>query len=312
MTTPKTLILVLATLFFVTVFSNGCTKNSTPAPPVHDTVTVIKNDTTILIRNDTAYIIKNDTLYVPQTDSTVNLTKGLLLYLNFTGNIADSSGNNNPTQAVGNVLTYDTHGYANNAFGADGGGEEVLVTNNGTIQFDTAYSLSFAFMVNNTNPQTYISMVNYSTGEGPSFTTGTTLPGVPNFLFGSEDETLGCSNLGGNNNIDVVDTTGLIPVPGAWYKAICIYHRGTNMVYINGQLISSKVGLGTLSNLCPSSQIIIGNWVNGGQGMDGKLDNIRLYNRVLTPHEIILLSANYQVISNSQHPAAKTAWSTRP
>lgn len=279
--------------FFVPV---ACTKNTTP--PVTDTVTVVKNDTTIKILTDT--------LYATKPDSTVNLTQGLLLYLNFSGNIVDSSGNNNPTQAVGNVLTYDAHGYANSAFGGNGGTNEVLVTNNGSIQFDTAYSLSYGFMVNNTGPQTYISMINNSTGEAPSFTTGTTLPGVSSFIFGSEDESLGCSQYGQNNNLDIADTTGFLPVPGAWYNAICIYHRGTNMVYINGQLISTKVGQGTLANLCPTSQIVIGNWWNGSQGMDGKLDNVRLYNRVLTPHEIVALSSNYQITSNSQQRQVRT------
>src|SRR5579872_3504588 len=76
---------------------------------------------------------KNSNLQPP--DTTVNLTKGLLLYLPFSGSIADSSGNNNPTQAVGSVLTYDTHGYANNAFGGTGNGERIYVTNNGSISF---------------------------------------------------------------------------------------------------------------------------------------------------------------------------------
>ena len=281
----------------------GCAKTTTT---VTDTVTVIKNDTTIKIKNDTTINTLTDTVYGAKPDSTVNLTKGLLVYLNFSGNIVDSSGNNNPTTAVGNVLTYDAHGYANSAFGGNGGTTAVLVTNNGSIQFDTAYSLSYGFMVNNTSAQTFVSMINNSTGEAPSFTTGMTLPGVSSFIFGSEDESLGCNAYGTNDNIDIADTTGFLPVPGAWYNAICIYHRGTNMVYINGQLISTKVGQGTLANLCPSSQIVIGNWWNGSQGMNGKLDNVRLYNRVLTPHEIVALSSNYQITSNSQQRQVRT------
>src|ERR1700760_1841290 len=101
----------------------ACTKNTTPIPPpVHDTI------------------------YATKPDPTVNLTKGLLVYLPFSGNIADSSGNGNPTSSVGSVLTYDTHGYANNAFGATGNGERVIVSNNGSIRFDTAWTLSLDFM----------------------------------------------------------------------------------------------------------------------------------------------------------------------
>jgi hypothetical protein len=287
----------------VIIFSNGCAKSANPQPPINDTITVIKNDTTV----------KTDTLYSKMPDSTVNLTKGLLLYLPFSGNIADSSGNGNPTTAIGSVLTYDAHGYSNNAFGATGNGEEILVTNNGSIQFDTAYSLSYDFMVNAANQNAmYIVMVDPVTGEGPSFTTGTPLPGVPYLLFGTEDVTLGCSADGRNDNVNVVDTSGLIPVPGSWYNAIAIYHRGSAQLYVNGQLLATKTGLGTEANFCTSSQIIIGNWWNGAQpvnseSMNGKLDNIRLYDRVLTAHEIATLAQNYQVTSTqSQHPALKT------
>ena len=79
-----------------------------------------------------------------------------------------------------------------------------------------------------------------------------------------------------------------------------IYHRGATQIYINGQLIYSKVGLGTLANLCPSAKIMIGAWWDSDPlRFNGKLDNIRLYNRVLTPHEITALSSSYQVTSNS-------------
>src|SRR5882757_555509 len=116
----KLRILLISSLSFVValISSLSCTKNSNPAPPVHDTVTVTTHDTTQL----------TDTLYGTKPDPTVNLTKGLLLYLPFSGNIADSSGNNNATMAVGNVLTYDTHGWADNAFGSTGNGERIYVT----------------------------------------------------------------------------------------------------------------------------------------------------------------------------------------
>ena len=271
----------------------GCTKNTNPQPPVHDTVTIIKNDTTIKTKTDTL-------LVTPPPDSTVNLTKGLLLYLPFSGNIADSSGNGNQTTAVGTVLTYDEHGYANNAFGSDGS-EKIYVTNNGSILFDTAWSLSMGFMVNTIQAATYVSMVDPVTGYAPSFNFGNTLAGYPYYLScGTGDISTDCSSYGVVNNFNITDTTYWNPNPGSWYKAVVIYHKGTVQTYINGTLISTKVGQGTQALLCPNSQIVIGAWWNNDpQGMNGKLDNIRLYNRVLTPHEIATLSSNYQVTSNS-------------
>jgi Concanavalin A-like lectin/glucanases superfamily len=293
----KSALFIAATLCFVISLSSvvSCSKNSNPQP-IHDTVTVIKNDTT------------TDTLYATKPDPTVNLTKGLLLYLNFTGNIADSSGNNNQTTAVGNVLTYDTHGYANNAFGADGGGEAIYVTNNGSIKFDTAWSLSFDFMVNDVRTETYISMVDPVTGYAPSFIAGTTLPGVPYIDLGTGDVSTGCNSYGTNNNINVADTTNFIPVPGSWYNFVGIYYEGSVKTYINGVLVGTKVGQGTAANLCPNSQVIIGAWWNSQPlNMNGKMDNVRLYDRQLTPHEIVALSSNYQVTSTKITPGLRTA-----
>jgi len=251
-----------------------------------------------VIKNDTL----TDTLYATKPDPTVNLTKGLLLYLPFSGNIADSSGNNNPTLASGSVLTYDAHGYANSAFGADGTGtKKIYVSNNGSIQFDTAYSVALGFMTNDTiNQGTYISMIDPATGYGVTFNIGQTTTSPSRFAWGTEDVTLGCSQYGKNDATNIVDTTNFRPVPGSWYKAVMIYHRGATQIYINGQLIYSKVGLGTLANLCPSAKIMIGAWWDSDPlRFNGKLDNIRLYNRVLTPHEITALSSSYQVTSNS-------------
>ena len=299
MTPPKSLLVIGLCASIAVGSIIACTKNTTPTPPIHDTVTVIKNDT--LIKT------KTDTLYATKPDSTVNLTRGLLLYLPFSGNIADSSGNANPTTAVGNVLTYDAHGYANSAFGATGNGAKVYVTNNGSIKFDTAYSLSFGFMVNDNRTATYMSMVDPTTGKGPTFDIGTTFPTIPYMDFGSEDISLTCDNYGTADNINITDTTTFTPVPGSWYNAIGIYHTGSLQLYINGQLILSRKGIGTKALLCPNSQIIIGAWWNSDpQFFSGKLDNIRLYNRVLTPNEIIQLSKNYQITSNSIRPGLRT------
>jgi len=295
----STKILTLATALTGSVFTMfiACTKNTNPTPPVHDTTTVVKRDTTNL----------TDTVYTPpKPDSTVNLTKGLLLYLPFAGNIADSSGNGNSPASIGNVLTYDTHGWANNAFGSDGSGNnEVLVTNNGSISFDTAFSVSFGFMVNDNNAtQSFISMVDPATGYGSTFNIGLTDPTTNYFCFGVADITSGCNGVSNN----VIDTTNFVPNIGSWYQCVCIYHRGGVQVYMNGALIASKQSNWTEANLCPSAQVVIGGWWNYGNklNINGKLDNVRMYNRVLTPHEITALATNYQIHSNSTKPRLKT------
>ncbi len=143
------------------------------------------------------------------------------------------------------------HGYANNAFGATGNGEKIYVTNNGSIQFDTAYSLSFTFMVNAIAQQAYISMVDPLTAHGPTFLVGSTFPGFNSLSLGTEDISLGCDVFGTQDSVNLNDTTNFTPVPGSWYNSIVIYHKGAIQIYINGVLISSKTGKGTKALLCP-------------------------------------------------------------
>jgi hypothetical protein len=229
--------------------------------------------------------------------SNVHLKDGLLLYLPFDGNIADSSGNNNTTAAVNDpVLSYDEHGYSNSAFAATGAGQEVIVTNNGSIKFDTAFALSFNFTQTNPGLQTFLSLVNVTDGTGPTFSVGTTLPGIPFLNWGASDSTAGCDNSGVKDPNVINNTTSFIPQSGAWYNAVCIYHKATTQIYINGKLISTKTGTGSKAMVCPAAQLVVGGWWNYGdkENMIGKLDEIRLYNRTLNADEIAELSKDFQ------------------
>jgi len=229
--------------------------------------------------------------------SNLHLNKGLLLYLPFDGNMADSSGNGNTTVPVGGVaLTYDEHGAANSALGGTGNGERLEVINNGSIKFDTAFAISYNFLERPTAiRQAFMSMVDPATGKGPTFTSGTDIPNLPNFDFGANDISTGCGNYGGDNPNLVNDTANFIPKSEAWYNFIGIYHKGSIQLYINGKLVSSKSGSGTAALLCPASKIIVGGWWDQDPiSFNGKIDEVRMYNRVLNADEIADLSKNFQ------------------
>jgi hypothetical protein len=229
--------------------------------------------------------------------------------LNFNGSIADSSGNNNPTEAVGgNVLTYDAHGYANSAFGGNGTGQRILVTNHGSIKFDTAFTLSYDFMINASARQAMVSMINTSNGDAPSFLASTSMPGLPNLDFAVSDVSKSCDSIDVGTLPNVGDTS-FIPQLNTWYNVIDIYYKGSVATYVNGQLTTFVQGNGTAALLCPESQVVIGGWWNGDPiTLNGKLDEVRLYNRVLTPHEIVTLSQHFQVTSESVTRKATKGW----
>jgi len=292
----------------------ACTRNNVPPTTVHDTVTVVKHDTTT----------KNDTLYGIKPDPTVNITKGLVLYLPFNGSFADSSGNGYTVTPVnGAALSYDMHGYANSAFSATGAGERLIVSNNGGYKVDTAFSVSCDFMMTQnayyaggydfTGLQVFLSIVNVSTGKGPTFDIGMTVPNYQQYFAFGVNGSAGSSDCANyvNPGYGIGDTTQFTPQLNAWYNVVCIYHKSTISVYVNGQLIGTQANPNTSSVVfCSDANFVIGGWWNAGasgvENLRGKLDEVRFYNRVLTPHEITWLARNFQVNSTRVKPGLQT------
>jgi hypothetical protein len=291
----------LVALFVCAGFLFACTKNNNPKT-IYDTVTVTKTDTVL----------------VPPPSDTPNLTDGLVIYLPFTnGSFADSSGLNNTVTAVnGATLGYDMHGYAQSAYNGTGNGAYLMVANNGSYKVDTAFAVSFDFM-SRVNTGTYyccgeydglpvfLSIVDVTNGNGPTFDCGFTNPGAPQyFQFGYNSSTSDCESSGDDNLLNIADTSyNFAPQIGSWYNAILEFSHGTLTTYINGQLMSTKTG-GTDSALfCPNANFVVGGWWGGHQNFNGELDEIRFYNHTLTSRQIAWLARNFQIHSNGQQPA---------
>ena len=295
----KTLLSVAGIM--VLVLAIACVKSSNPTPPVTDTVIVTKTDTLLL---------------PPLSDTPTTLKNGLVLYLPFNGSFADSSGNGNTVTSIGGaILDYDMHGYAQSAFSAPVNGAKLIVSNNGAYQVDSAFSVSCDFMIRAnayfnggydfSGLMVFCSIVNVTTGAGPTFDFGLTLPSQPsNFAFGvngaqSPDDCTNNNNNGPDTSIGVGAGTSFVPQVGSWYNAICIFNKGTTSVYINGQLINSVTNSSIPTAMfCPESNFVVGGWWNGGNSgeetINGKLDEVRMYNRSLDSAEIAWLSRNFQ------------------
>ena len=232
----------------------------------------------------------------PPPASDVHLNNGLLVYLPFDGNFADSSGNGNTVTPVnGASLTYDEHGYANSAFGGTGNGERLLVTNNGSIKFDTAFTLSIDVMTVNFELQDFVTMVQNNTGSGVTFGVGLGVGTTNRFDFAVSDSTAGCNDIISGSN-SVIDTTQFIVQPESWYNIVSIFHKGTLQIYVNGKLVSTQTGANTTVPICTAAQLIVGGWWQGAPtaSLNGKLDEVRLYNRVLNADEIAQLASEFQ------------------
>ena len=225
----------------------------------------------------------------------VNLTNGLLAYYPFTGNTNDASGKNNNGTLVGSSLTYDENGKANSALNCAGNNQKMVVPNNGSIVFDTALTISFNAMPRTATNPAYISMVENTTGKGPSFLIGTAFPGSTNFIYSITNNDVACTSVQTGSQVSNLNS-GTTLLPEAWYNVICTFRAGVMKLYINGNLIGTQNSANTTMHTCPNAQLIVGGWWNGdpGASFNGKLDEVRLYNRVINSDEIKELSKSFQ------------------
>lgn len=247
----------------------------------------------VLIMSSCIFSCKKDKSTTPPPTSDVNLSKGLMLYFPFNGSINDSSGNNNAATVIpSGALGPDRNGNANQAFNGIGDGGRILVSNNGSIHFDTAFTISLDFMVRNDNNQSIISMTDNSTSVGTSFIEETTYGANQNFCFATVDTSSDCNNDGGA--FTTLNLSSFVPQPNVWYNAITAFHNGVLTTYINGSSVSSATASESQVFLCAASQVIIGGWWQGGPiSINGELDNVRMYNRVLNSDEIDSLSKGF-------------------
>jgi hypothetical protein len=113
------------------------------------------------------------------------------------------------------------------------------------------------------------------------------------FEFSTVDSTSTCLSDGGPASL--INTSSFAPQPESWYNMILVFHKGVNQIYVNGVLVATKTGTITKAFLCPDAQLVIGGWWQNDQiSINGKLDEIRLYNRTLNADEIAELSKDFQ------------------
>jgi hypothetical protein len=84
-----------------------------------------------------------------------------------------------------------------------------------------------------------------------------------------------------------------VTVPNAaWYYVAGVFENGNMRLYVNGQLVSQTAAPFNSINGCASAEFVLGNWKNDFQpALNGKLDEIRIYNRVLSAAEISYLAS---------------------
>ena len=228
--------------------------------------------------------------------SQVNLNNGLVAYYPFNGNALDSSGNGNNPSFNNATLTSDRFGNANSAYLFNGASSYMQIPNSTTLNLGTHFSISL--WVKPTGFYGSDCKENYIMQKGDPTASAN------NSAYYLAYSSQGYSN-GNHCNLplDTLHQNFYGPTNYAngnpyqpyiqennWYYVVYTYTGDSTYLYVNGVLSFStkEPSTATFSN---TADLFFGKYGNPQYNfwLNGVLDDIRIYNRVISNEEVTAL-----------------------
>ena len=219
-------------------------------------------------------------------------TNGLVAYYPFNGNANDISGNGSNGTVTAATLTSDRFGNSNNAYSFDGVNSYIDASIPNIPKNNAARTISGWFKTNDafSDPNKYdASIFNYGTlAKLQRLSLSVYRKGYLDLISGTTSST-------DDFYIDNFDYAN-----NSWYFFTVTYDGTKLSIYVNGKYVDQKaVSLNTIGNIFRIGQRISGDTVK--EGFKGTIDDIAIWNRVLTPEEISALytpvnTTNYTLI----------------
>ncbi len=214
----------------------------------------------------------------------VNLSNGLLVHMPFTGNAKDVSGNAKNGTVNNAVLTNDRCGNVNSAYSFNGTNAYIEIPVSSLQTQYCSYSLWIsADEIPGTGEYTYPFAIGASGG-------GQNIALCNNAMTGWA----GGAYNNGSPSISLV-AKGTQPTVDSWYHVVFVRDTTKIKIYINGVLNTNEASYGGITpatggntpNFGTSPKALLGNRdLNSQFFFKGMIDDVRLYNRVLTADEI--------------------------
>jgi len=159
-------------------------------------------------------------------------------------------------------------------------------------------SISLQFYVTSTAHQTLIAKNNFADATGPVF--GTSLFGGSGVgdqpysaNFAAHGPSVACGAPEAFTNDELVYTQGPIQI-NTWYQITFTFDKGVEKIYLNGVLCGALTRTFSTLKSCTQASFNIGSFWTGGKFLfQGKMDEIRVYNRALNRREIKMLAAGF-------------------
>ncbi|MBO9583149.1 MAG: T9SS type A sorting domain-containing protein [Flavobacterium sp.] len=203
-------------------------------------------------------------------------TNGLIAYYPFSGNANDVSGNKSNGSVAGAVLTTDRFGNSNSAYSFNGTGSYIDATITNIPQGNAARTISGWFKTNTANPG--------ENGDVCIFNYGA-LSRLQRFGLTIYSKGYLETSTGPNATDDDFYVNNFNYLSNDWYFFTLTYNGTKVSLYVNGVFVSEKnAAINTTNNLFRLGKRISGDTTN--EYFKGEIDDIGIWNRVLTPEEI--------------------------
>jgi gliding motility-associated-like protein len=239
----------------------------------------------------------------------VNLQNGLKLHLPFNGNALDASGNNNNATVNGAILTTDAFGNANSAYFFDGINDFLEISSSASLQCTDSISLCARVLVQGFYNGTCQSNCIIQKGNTDF------INGAYTLRFGDAPYDNNCNLF--NPNFQTfyghLKSLGNFPAgtgamqAGAppyitttqWVCVAYIWDGDTIRLYVDG-LLRFKYEYNVHPNGTNTNNLFIGkrNDANYPFLFNGKMDDVRIYNRAINEAEINALCLNCNYLNN--------------
>jgi hypothetical protein len=205
---------------------------------------------------------------------------GLILYMPFNGDASDQSGNQFNGSITGATFTSDRYGQPSSALAFDGN-DVVTVPHSPVLNFDGASGFTVAAWIKLSGTQDdYAGIV----AKGP---TSTSYPGY--MLVMRQNSRLG-SAIGEPGELVVTGNRSLND--GQWHFVAVVqeYAGQTSTLYVDG-VADASLGDPSISTVFDNTRpLFIGHDRNSSRWFRGYIDDVRIYDRSLSPEEINVLS----------------------
>lgn len=225
------------------------------------------------------------------TPSNINLTSGLVAYFPFNGNANDYSGNGNNGTVYGATLTADRNGNLNSAYNFNGTNNYIKTNDSNSLSLNGDFSISVWFY-DIQDTQLYHTILGKRLAGNWSYNLATSINtnGVQSEL--NKIFTGRRNNNGAQAEYRFSNTPFIF---GSWQHIVLTVQNNTITFYKNGVNMGTNASGNqfTIPMINQAVGLTIGS--NGAttgtcEWMNGKIDEVRIYNRILNIEEINSLS----------------------